>query len=599
MRKGFALTLLAGTIAIVQVSISHATAPVVSNPGDVIIGDKENGLPATGTNIFVFPDAFNLDTIVTDDATPDAQIKWSFTGGNGNIRINGVQPLANPFPGVGTQGPSLSSSGPTFVNGFSGTLVTTGGNDPTSPSLANRIDLNDSDAGDPVSGKDANPRTVTFRNFNLTPNNTTPNFGPAGFIAGQTYMITLFASDCATYGQRTITVFTARNTSDALSGGGTTVLRTVDFTTTTDGWVGGTRAGFGGTVASGSSGLCMTVPGPGNNDVLWVSPNGYVSLVAGTYFRIRTTVSTDATAAGTIPLWFFEFDNFFGGNGNNYGGFDWILDVDGGAQGIGRPNGRTVYDFWAFPNAVALPQWDAAAFTAGADAVNDMRLIFEIIDANAALVTQNDAGTICIRRIEISSILRNNVQVESVVFNAPIDTSTHFPTATSDFGSRTSTIDNNTDSINVQLGTTGDVRVTMGFFNNSLPNLNQQLYPAVWAGNSLYRAKMRVRATAAGTNPVDAVFVAVDVTNSELGGFSLTTRSGGSVMVFAASPNTTAATYEQVIDGQNATSSLTPDANRIRPLPFFFNTAGLFGAGTGGDAMVVESITLEKLVKPN
>lgn len=579
MKKGYALTLLTAAIALVQVSTTYASAPVISDPGDVIIGDLEGGAtPATGTNIFVYPDAINLNNIVTDDLTPKNQLKWSFTGPTTKIRINGVARLAT-------------------------TLQNLNGDDPTSPRASSRLDQNDTDPGNPVTGKDSDPFTITFRNFNLTPTNATPSVGPAGFITAETTLVTLFASDCTSFGQRSITVYTARGTSDALSGGGVVpVIPPVNFGTGPQGWIGGSIAGTGST-AQNASGLCMTVPAAGSNIVLWISPERYFDLVNNKIYRVRTTVSMSnpsSPPADTIPLWFFLFDNFNTGNpGGNYGGFDWVLDVDGDAQGIGRTNGRTVYDFWFAPNAVNTPQWQTGAFTPAADPFNDPRIQFEIIDANAALLTQNDAGTICIQSINVGAINHDTLQVSSVVFNAPINTATHFPRANTDVGTATSTIDNPTGTINVTMGTTGDVRVTIGYFDNTKPNLNQQLNPAVWQGNTLYRMKMRVRAATSTANPVDAIFTAIDTATNELGAQSYTLSTAGGVMVGAASPKLTAATYEGYVSSQNATSSLVVDANRLRPIPFFFNTTALFGNGTGADAFVVESLTLEKLVTPN
>jgi hypothetical protein len=564
-------------IALIQVSTSHATAPVIADPGDVIIGDLE-GIhgPATGSNIFVFPDAIDLNAIVTD-ATPDNQIKWSFTTDAGHfasIRINGVGPVA-------------------------ATLLGLDDDDPTSPRAANRIDLNNTDTGQPGDLADGDPFTATFRNVVLSPgvSDENPYFGPAGFITTQTAVVTLFASDCSTFSSLNITVYAAQGSSDSISGGGPQLLATVDFTATTDGWIGGAIGGLGGTVSSGASGLCMTVPAAGNNLVGWFSPEGYVELVANTIYRVRANLTMSAPAsppADTIPLLLFQYDNFFtAGNGNNIGGFAWILDVDGDAQGIGRGNGRNQYDFWLAPNAVATAQWNAGAFTVAADAVNDIRLQFVVNDANVNLLTQNDAGTICLQSIEVASIGHDNLQ-GTTVYNPLINSATHFAGANNDVGTGTATINNGTNVANIQLGTTGDNRRTVGPFDPLQANLNQQLYPVVWEANTLYRISVGIRAATSVTDPIDAIFMALDVTNNEIGMNSYTTSSGGAVMVHAASPTLTSSTYEGYLFSQNATDSTVPDAGRLRPIPFFFNTNALFGVG-GGDAIVVESLEVDKI----
>lgn len=579
MKKGFALTLMMVAIALAKVSTTYATAPVISDPGDVIIGDLEDR-SGTSPNVFVSPDAIVADNIVSDDVASDAQIKWSFTAGDADIRINGVQRLAP-------------------------TLIGLDADDPTSPRASSRLDLVNTDGGGPIDVADGNARTFTFRNFTLSPNNSSVNGSPDGLLGTDT--VTLFASDCSTFGQRTIAVFTIKGESDSLSGGGPEIVKTVDFTTTTDGWIGGNQAGFGGTVSSGASGLCMTVPGPGNNIVLWLSPEAYVELVDNAVYRVRTDVTTTATAADTIPLWFSIFTNSYyltdPGNAGVYGDTSWVLDVDGGAQGIGRANGRTTYDFWHTPNAVATPQWQAGAFSIASDARNDAVLRFDIIDANAGLLTQNDLGTICIAGIEVGRLDRGSIQVAGTPFQAPIANATHAwtTTATTGLGAATVSINDGTNEATVDLGTTdvANRRDLLPFdpLGDGVPGAQfgfAELFPVIWEGDTLYRTRVGIRAQAAGSDPIDAIFILHDVTNNEIGAQSFTTRTGGSVMVFAASATTTSAEYEGYIFSQNATDSTQPNANRLRGFPMFINAGGLFGA-SGGDAVVIDSFEIDKL----
>lgn len=566
-------------IALAKVSTSYATAPVILDPGDVIIGDLEGtGAPATGSSIFVFPDAINLNLIVSDDTTPDNQIKWSYTfdigapGGN-NIRINGVPPVD---PG----------------------LVGLDDDDPTSPNQSKRVDLHNTDTGQAGDVEDGDPFTATFRNIVLSPANTPAYIGSAGFITSQTATITLFASDCGTFSQRTITVFSAHGSSDSISGGGPQLIKSVNFGATTDGWIGGAFPGFGGSVSSGASGLCLIVPLTGSNDMIWISPERYIDLVANTIYRARlnVTMTPASPAADTIPLWFFQYDNFnTGGGGNNYGGFSWVLDAVGGAEGIGRGNGRTQYDFWFAPNSVATAQWNSGAFVPAADAVNDIRIGFRSIDANAALTSDLRVGTICMGSIEISSSLHDNLQ-GTTVFNPPINTATHFVPANGEASQGTSSITNGTASASIHVNTAADSRQTFGPFDPLQSNLNKQLYPVIWQSNTLYRLRVRLKAATSETDPLDAIFMALDVATNELGSQGFTTSNrGAAVMDKSASPKLTAATYEGYLFSQNVTSSTQPDANRLRPIPFFFNTTNLFGTGTGGDTIIVDQMEVDAI----
>lgn len=549
--------------------------PKVSDPGDIIIGDLENPLApglATAANTFVYPDAFNLNNIAFDDATAKDQIKWSFTGGQGRILINGVAPLDESLFGVNED-------------------------DPTSPRAESRIDLND---GDPAA-LDGDPFTVTFRNAALSPING-PNIDPGatGILPDQTIVVTFFASDCTTFASRSITVYTAKGSSDSLSVGAANFILSDDFRATGSGtgWSGGFVPGFGGTTSVGANGLCMTVPKLGANLVLWVSPERYFELADNRVYRVRVSLTTDQTDPDAIPLFLFTYDNFnSSGVGNNYGGFAWILDVDGGAQGIGREQGRAIYEFWLAPNSLTTPQWRAAAFTPEADDSNDPRIIFQVNDTSASLLADNDSGTICIGGIQIDSIAREDLLADSMAYNPPISSSTH--AAGVNFGAGSAVINEALHSVVGQLGTAGDNRLSLVPFDPTQPTLNAQLFPVVWEAETLYRIRTRVRAVDSETDPVDAVFTAIDVTNSELGVQTFTTRGApGDWTDRAASPKLGSAEYESYFFGHNATASLTPDANRLRPLAFFFNTDFLGGSGTGGDAFIVESLALDKLISP-
>lgn len=368
------------------------------------------------------------------------------------------------------------------------------------------------------------------------------------------------------------------------------------------GWIGGALPNFGGSVNVNASGLCMSVPGPGSNGVVWVSPERYIELVTSTIYRVRLTLSTTQHAPDSIPLFLLTYDNFnTGGAGNNMGGIAWILDVDGGAEGIGRTQGRTTYDFYFAPNAITTPQWMSGAFTPAADPINDLRLSFQVIDSNETLLTSQDSGTVCVSRLEVTAIPRGGIGLSSTVFNPPISSSTHFAQARDEAGiGGTATINASAAAARYQLTTQGSAKKTLGPYNpNAGANLNLQLYPVLWEANSLCRERASIRAESAETNPVDAIILAMDTATVELGIEQYTTRGApGSPMDRAASPKLTAAEYETYFFSQNATASLVPNANRLRPLAIFSNTTELFGDGTGGDAFIVESLAVDKLVTP-
>lgn len=578
MRKGFALTLMTVAIALAQVASVNATAPTVNDPGDVIVGDLTNVTNgASSTCIFVFPDAIDLDSIVSDQ-TPDNQIKWSFLETTGVYEINGVASLAASLSGLDAD-------------------------DPTSPRASSRLDLNDGDPGDPVNGQDSNPRTITIRNVALTPDNNNPVNPGNGIISSQTKTLTLFASDCSTFTARTITVYTAKNTSDSLSGGGKNFVVSEDFTVTGGAtWIGGGTAGTF-TTSVGASGICMTVPGPGANDGGWISPDRYHDLAANTIYCVRVTLQTDATG-DAVPIFFLIVDNVngFGAQpGGVYSQQSWLLSVDGNANAIDTTPEDFV--FWWAPAMVNTAQWNSTAagggFDPAADTFNDPRYFFRIIDANPGILTQNDAGTICIAQIEVAAVPRDALQsAKAVVFNPPINTATH--AVASEFGTTTQTIDNGTATATMSAGAAGVNGTQLIPFDTNAPDAGTfgplSLYPAVWNAGALYRSSYTLRAATSVASLPDALQLDMDVTNNEIGTINLTTRDGGGVLSGGA-PTLTASTYEVYFSGQDGTVSGTTNANRTRSRFHIFNQPALFGTG-GGDALVVEDMAIETLVNP-
>lgn len=381
-------------------------------------------------------------------------------------------------------------------------------------------------------------------------------------------------------------------------------------------WIGGTVAG-GATTSVGSSGLCMFAPALGDNIALWVSPERYVELVDNTLYRLRVYASTSQTAPDAIPLWNVVYDNFnSSGLGNTYGGLAWFLDVAGGANGIGRANGRTVFDVYAAPNAVITEQWrgvvdfGGSAFSRSADASNDMRIFFRVLDANALINTDADSGAICIEKLEVHAINLNSIEEQSIVYNPKINTATHFPetNAEASFGS-TPTIDNAHGTVSYALFSPDDSS-TLGPFDPTQPTQNAQLYPVLWEQDTLYRGRVKVRSDVnggfgpEGSDPVDAIIVSFDTATNELGYFAFTTRGSQNNMFRAASPRLRFTTHDETqtyvayFFSHNTTSSAVPDANRLRFMAGFFNTSDLFGS-SGGDPFVVESLAIDKMKTPN
>jgi hypothetical protein len=369
-------------------------------------------------------------------------------------------------------------------------------------------------------------------------------------------------------------------------------------------WIGTAPNQFGnGSTSVGASGLCLTVPLAAGGSVIWFSgPNvegGYHQLVDNTIYCVRLTMTSTA-AAGAVPFFDLPIDNFFqSGQGNNYGQFAWLHDGPGGATAI--PAAETNFYFVWAPNPVATAQWSSIMFSPSTDDENDPRYQLRTIDNNPALQADSRAGTICVAEMEIRSIIRDNISFNTV-YNPPLSEATHF--AVNEQGLpggdvTAAVIDDGTATATITLLTNGNRFVTVGTLDGTQPTLASQLYPVVWNANTTYRVRSRIRAAAAGTNRPDLVNMLMSVNSiasNELGVETFAT-SGAGDSAGAASPTTTAETYEAYMYGQFGTAA-GGEANRLTGSTRIFNTDNLFGAGTGGDTVVIESLEIDEITMP-
>jgi hypothetical protein len=354
MSKGLQLTLV--TVAVVLMGMSAmATAPVIDDIPSPIVGGGELTTPP---NTFVYPNALNLNSYVQDDGG-DANIVWSYEV-------------------TGTQIYSINGNDP----------IDSGSEDPTDPTGK---DLNTVRNGE--EDPDSNPITITIRNVNLSPIGG-PNTDPgdtAGIISSETQVVTLYASDGSTYSQTEIMVYTDNEGEDRLSGeptGGIPVIE-LDFTNNANGFTSMAVGTVGATATLEGNGICIEVAAGGNNLGTWTSPWAFIDLAANSVYHIRADVNGTQTTAGLVPLWdviIQNFDNLTGANGAYaYFADYYFLDNEGGAYAVGPATGISRVDMYFAPLPAKLASWNdesAGAFTATNDAMNDMQMIFRVLDAD-------------------------------------------------------------------------------------------------------------------------------------------------------------------------------------------------------------------------
>lgn len=598
-KKGLFKALMTVALAMMSVSI-FATAPTIQDPGDFIVGDAEQGI---GNNIFVFPDAFDLDAFVSDES-PDSTIKWSFFDPTGIYSLNGV----------------ASFGGPDY-------------NNPPA-------DLRQTDGDTGTAGQDGSAATVTIRNAVLSPDNT-PNAvepGPPGLLPGQTATVTLFASDCTTFSSQSVVLYTTNDASDSLSGGILTNVIDHDFEgnpSLATGWLGNVVPNPSAGTTSSGTGLCMWVPAVNVNgaQVVWLSPHnqsntaapGYVPLVDMAAYRFRATMFCDNQGTvGTQPLWTFGYNNNFylGVAGalisNMYGGDAWIMDAAGGANGTNRTQGRDDFDFWACPPATKTDAWRGtlplanpdntqAVHAVAFDNRNDMNCGIRILDSPNAPAADSRVGTLCLKRLRVDRVDLNDLQI-NVTHSPVIDVSTHrtLPDgAGNPAGNGTAVIRAATDDARFAVGgpleTNGPGgRKLLIFYNAAGTSTKKRDYAvgnnwvddAVLGMRGWIRSDVGAGAGPDGTNPVNIMFMNFESITNEIGGFNFSQMGVQGNMRRAGGPRILATTggvqqeYIELFACNNSSLAVAPvwegHAKSVRPLFDFINNNAVGSNPTDG-----------------
>lgn len=548
MRKGLTQTLLTVAVALLGFNAMSA-APIIGNIPDVIIGDGEAG---TSSNLFVYPDAFNLDTFVSDDNTSDGAILWSYSASGAAYRINNVPEI--------------------------------GAGDPNAPSGASLI------AADDTASSDTNRRTVTFRNITRSPVGG-PNTAPT---TSESEVVTLFASDSTTYSQKDFMVFVDNDGADALSGASTAVTELAyGFTTGAQGWVSYVQLAIGGTVTAtqGAGGICVDVSLAGVNLAGWSSQadaaTNYttIDLTANSVYQVRVGVTVSGSSAGTSPAWsmthnqkatMYSGENIFFGN---FGDANAPSPLNTASTAV-EP---TVYESWVTPIAIQTAQFSTGAFTGTALAENGMRLQLRIIDVeNAGYNAEADAGQICwnsitVRRYDIDSLTVASTPYNQTTFQAsPANQGATINPANwtaSDFGSNT-TISYTGGVLSIvpasatawsDTGAGGFVQAVPG--DTTRANGNSDLldnYPVSWVSNSLYKvtALIAANSVAGEANPPDFLRLGADVYSNELIGYSAVTTTYNKIgMPKAGTPQP----YVYFLFGHSRTAAPEVGTQGIRP----------------------------------
>jgi len=566
MKKGLTMTLLTVAVALMGYKAMSA-APTIGNIPDVIIGDAEDG---SGSNVFVFEDAINLDTFVSDDTTSDGGILWSFQEASGRYNVNNKPQV---------------------------------GGDPNNPGAASLT----VGVGDPADTTTL--VTATFRSIAYSPV-AGPNTAPPGAGVQDGRVMTLIASDGTTYSTQQFLVYVDAGGTDRLSGNVADVqVAEIQFDASNNGgWSSYDALPGISTVtwALNANGICIDATANGTNIAGWQSdangtgPYDFVNLTQNAVYEARLHVTTNA-AGGATPMWTMVYEQFVNAYGGDYAFYD-----NFGSANAPAPNGNFAGDYRVFftPLPVATASWNASSLFTSQAAENGFRLQLRTLDVGLAGAdpygAASDVGQICWKSIEVlrydlASLGATTTDYSVTDFTAapnqfpgapdpnawtvqifsqtPADQTVSFAG-----GNITITPQGNAWQNNATFGQLrpGDQNFGAGISDALLDN-----YPVPWLSDTLYNVVATITAPGAGdaTNPPDFLRLGADVLSNESIAYNYVTTK----YAVAGMPKTTPGAYNAFWFSHSVTDAPEAQTHRFRPR-FEFGTANEFVdvTNTGG-----------------
>jgi hypothetical protein len=557
MRKGLK-NLVAVAVALLGFN-AMAMAPTVSELPSPIIGDF-NGV--SGTNEFIFEDAFNLNSLVNDDFTTDGGILWSYW------MDTSVNPQRYSINDAAMLGDSDS---------------------PVLPSTAQQLLAND----DPAS-LDADSATVTLRDIILSPVGG-PNVDPGAPGIVDSRVVTLWASDGTTATGKSSIFYTDNEGEDRFSGGFVSDVD-LDFTGGDNGWT--YNASLDGAMSEDltGTGLCITAI------LSDVAIEGYRSdattpydLTDNSVYRMRAVLTTTA-ASGAVPAMQFVVNNTTAdavsgfGAGFAYGGEFIVVEAQGNANSIvNRTNGEY---FWYFvPTQAQVSNWRSTtggAFDAANDGVNDYRMEFNLIDVDGIGASETKAGTVCltnlvIDRADIAALSRGSEVYGVTAFDA-----TNFGGGQRILGTATFTAGNI-----VVASTSGVALVNLEPGTSTFDPTSTASFPIATTADTAYIIETSVTA-GAGTVPIEIIRINADLPSNEIIQNTYGAATAGSALGVAALPTAggSAETYTGFFFSHSTTASGSLPADAARASISIAQRTDVNGAAAPNATLTVESISV-------
>jgi hypothetical protein len=603
MRKGLTQTLMA--VAVVMMAAqAMAMAPTIGDIPSPVVGDE---IGVTDSDLFVYPDAFDLTKFGYDRETPQDQIIWTYEiiGTPQRYSINGAPPVTSQAEGT----------------------------TPTAAQIIAGPGANDLDSG----RADPDPNTITIRDIILTPDTTPPTYAPdagtTGTVVGSQLVI-FYASDLnestGTDGiddnPDPVWFYTMANVNDHLSPGGGEEVFTQDMMTTQGEWASFWMNGFWTPSYSASTGMCMNTTDLGQNLGRWTGPFGMLQLAQNGVYQIRVALTSDQTGidvpgqANRVPFWDLIINNYGYQNPQNpdpatlmgmnlYGSNSFFLDHVGGANAPHVTKGLQTYELWWTPAPVSTSRWNSdEAYQPGPwhesnaearHAFVEWRVMDD--DQNPNIMADLAKGTMCLQSVGIKKYDLNQLHVISG-YVASYDC----PNLTPNVGvSTTGTV--RLDVVaGVEIGPQGIpgdwtddvvlspdpadvqsmfVNLDPGDFNFSYtdPVLLGDNYPVTMAPQQLFLIEFELSAPTQNDMdyPPDMYWLGADTVTNELINLSYITLQGW----HHGMPDTTPQKYKAFFHSNYATADTNPAYwNAFRPRFMLANNTGLGGGepNTGG-----------------
>lgn len=574
MKRRFEETLLAVAIAALGVAAT-AMAPTIFNIKSPVIG---TGGAATQSNVFVYPDALNVDELASDpDGTvADDAIIWSYTGMTDRYLINGVAQID-----VATDNPVAPGS--------------------------KQLDTQDLDSAAQV---DNDPNTLSFRDATIDPIGGPVNADGLGLGIVASDLVTLFASDGTTYSSKSFYVYTDNGGEDRLSGSSAENVGDWNFVGNANGWI--STADFGSPTFSTAGGLCVDA-GVASQDAWgsWISPSGIFDLSANSVYRLRMVVEGAGQAPGTTPLWTVVLDNNNNtGTGDNKWGAEWFfLDNE---NGINAPQttGRSEFLLYWNPMPITDAAWNDATtgmFTPArvSGGNNAARLIYRILDVNGAVPGGDlDGGQVCLKQLTIDKIDYSDMSSGVEVYNKAV-TAADFAmtppngilgTTTATFAGGAVTLTPTDGNWELEVDT-----LDMGDNVADLTNPSTLIdnYPILWESDQILKTTARAESpnATADTNPVDVVRMQNDTPTNEILMYNLVVSTANTLgLPTQAAP----VDYVSFFYTHTETASGSPGLDRVRSRVVVINTEAISSGGSANNAggITFSNVKVETVVDP-